>query len=360
MKHSFKRQSVALTLLPLAMVCADAAAETITFTARTTDSSETKSLPGNPCSINQELTQVVITSSARGFGDYRVENTSSTSFSETVVTQNLVELSIKVPGLPGGDTLINQSVGPLVSNVVLQVGEFLEVDPSFDSTFSQPPPAREFTDPTELAFFDVAAFDVDFKGDASDNCSFTTGNSVCTINTFVEGSATVTYSCTDLEPALRCDGKTLSPAVLAGPDGNVEAAFTIRNTGDVDFVNILQITDTMDAKMTLTPGTVVPIGNPAGGPSPAPYTWSGLSLNKGESLNVTYSADITGLSEGETVCNTVVASANGTTSNACRACVSRRGEPPPVPAIGPMGVAVLGGALAWFGLLFGFRRRNSH
>jgi hypothetical protein len=342
----------------LALVCAagNVSAATITFSARTTDSEETKTLPGNPCDITQELTKVVITSSARGFGDYDVTNISNTSPSLTTVNQNLVELSLKVPGLPGGEVLIDESVGPLQTVVNLNPGQSAVVNPSFDETFSQPPPVKEFTTPVDLAWFDVATFDVNFKGDAEDSCVFSTGNSKCDVHTEVEGSVTVTYECTNLEPALQCDSKTLNPAVLNSGNGVVSAAFTIRNTGQVDFIGDVEITDTMDAKMALNLGTVAPIGNPVGGPPV--YTWSGLSLAQAATLDVTYQATITGLAVGETVCNTVVASATGATSNQCAACVTRPGEPPPVPAIGPMGIVLLGGALSGLGLLFGFRRRG--
>jgi hypothetical protein len=171
------------------------------------------------------------------------------------------------------------------------------------------------------------------------------------------GNIKITYTCEVLpEPSLVCDSKTLNPTVLNGPDGVVSAAFSITNNGNVNFNGNVGITDTMGAKMALNLGTVNPLGNPVGGPPV--YTWSGLSLASGNSLNVTYQATITGLSEGETVCNTVVASANGTTSNQCQACVTRPGETPPVPAIGPAGIVLLGAGLSGLGLLFGFRRRR--
>ncbi len=353
MTQIIKHAALALSVVPVALVWGQAAAttETVVFSVRTTNTEETKELPGNPCTINQELTKVAISSQARGFGDYNVTNTSNTSPSETVVRQGLTELSIKVPGLPGGDALIDATAGPFQTNVTLSSGESEVVDPSFDDTFNQPPPVREFTDDTELAFFD-SDFDVVFKATANDGCDFTTGNSICTINTFVEGQATVEYTCTDLEPALQCDTKTLSPAVLSDADGVVSAAFTIRNTGDVDFLDSLEITDTMNPKMLLNAGTVTPLGDPAGGPPV--YTWSNLSLAEGEVLDVTYQATITGLDVGETVCNDVVATADSTSSNVCSACVTRAQT---VPAIGPFGIVVLGGALAGLGMLFGFRRR---
>ena len=133
---------------------------------------------------------------------------------------------------------------------------------------------------------DGAAFDY-FKTPGTIPVVFTAGGRVQTNvpaswqtenQTPATGNIKITYTCEVApDPLLVCDSKTLNPAVLNGPDGFVNAAFSISNPGNVDFNANVDITDTMDAKMELNLGTVVPIGDPVGGP-PGSYTWSGLSL----------------------------------------------------------------------------------
>lgn len=368
MTHLLGKKALIAATVPLGLLMSQGVmaqqVETVTFTSRTTDSTETKTLPGNPCDIDQELIRVDIQATAAGRSSYSVTNLSDTSPSSVTVSQELVELSVTVPILPGtSDALIDASNPAVVTAVTLDPNEIETVDPVY--TISRPPPSntRTYTSAADLAVFDVATFDVNFVGDAEDSCSFSTGNSNCLITTTVEGSATVTYYCEDLEPELVCRSKTMSPTQLSSPSGQIAASFVIENTGPVDINGNLSITDTMNPKMTYN-FPLSPTSDPAGigdpTDTPPAYQWTGLSLAQGQQIQFSYVADVAGLLEGESICNTVVASANGTTSNACRVCLNRPPEERDVPAIGPLGLMFLTMSLGGLGaLVMRFRRRRS-
>jgi hypothetical protein len=179
----------ALIVLPL-----NVGANPITFGPYTTDVTDTGTLPGEPCTaLGQQLIGATITASAAAQGQYGLENISTTSGSIVTVTQLLKEISVSVPGLPGGATVLSSSNGPLVFGPIA-LAQFdgtidfggtsgVTVDPTFNQAFG--PVNRVFNLPADLAFFSVPTFNVDFLGDADDNCAFSSGNSVCNITTDV-------------------------------------------------------------------------------------------------------------------------------------------------------------------------------
>jgi hypothetical protein len=336
----------ALIVLPV-----NVGANPITFGPFTTDVTDTGTLPGEPCTaLGQQLLSATITASAAAQGQYGLENISLTSTSTVTVTQELKQISVSVPGLPGGAAVLSSSNGPLVFGpVVLTVFDGtidfggtsgVTVDPTFNQAFG--PVNRVFNAPADLAFFSVPTFNVNFLGDADDRCDFSSGNSVCNITTIVSGQASVAYTCQTV-PSLVCDDKSLSPdaSVLNTGTGTATASFRIRNDGSQAFVNNVNYIDQMNAKMVYQAGSGT-IGDPIG-PVGAPptYTWPNQSLAVGAFVDVGYAVNVNGLAVGETICNTVVAEAPGiTTSNTCQACITRR-ETPTVPAISPLGLAFL-------------------
>lgn len=332
---------------------------TVVFEVKDTDvQEEVLELPGNPCQtdLGEELIEVTVSATLRGLGSLAAENLSESSTADVTLRHELLSSTIDMPSLPGGGFGINASAGPFEEARTLAIydgtNDFNGASGFKVETYccDLETDSQTYTSAADLAAFN-SAFDVVFTSDGEDSTAGTSGNVDTEIITRAGGEATVAYTCRTPEPELVCNFKTMTTPV----GGSATASFRIANPGDVDFTD-LTIVDTMGDGMSLVSGSATSAPD-IGQPTEAPvgtYTWNGgISLPAGSAVEVAYEVAITG-----DTCNTVVASTAeyglSTSPSACTVCV----ETPPdaVPAIGPWGLALLGGGLAGLGGLAGRRR----
>lgn len=215
-------------------------------------------------------------------------------------------------------------------------------------------------------FYGAGNFRVNLSGSASQD-SQAAGTWDGGVRTGMTGSVTLDLTCrVPPEPKLFCDGKTINgttQTTIDQPNATLPATFRIRTADNENPLNV-NIVDTMGAKMSYVAGSANPVES-----SNPPLRWNNVPFPADTTINsspagdavldATYQIQVTGLEEGETVCNSVVATSGSlTTANqTCRACVTRQVEEE-VPAIGALGTGALALGLSGLGLLLGFRRRS--
>lgn len=218
----------------------------------------------------------------------------------------------------------------------------------------------DLTDPEFASFYGLGTFNAQVSGRAGVN-SQTAGTWSGGVVTVADAQVSVQALCGEPPPPqLACEYKVMSPQRIGRPSAPAIATqFKIVNLDQENPVEF-DILDTMHPKMSYVAGSgSVPDPTKSGNV----YTWSGVDLGPGESIEVNYSVAVTGLADRERVCNSVIATAQGVTSTGnCTACVSYvttdGSDGGNVPAMGAVGLGGLALGLAGLGVLFGFGRRR--
>lgn len=233
-------------------------------------------------------------------------------------------------------------------------------DPALQTTY--PNFSETIVSGTDLAFF--ASGDpvpVRFRAGAQIN-SQTPGTWASSLETDATGTLTVTYTCETEEPppppppSLSCDFKfiegTRGPLFIDTP-GVLSSNFQFSVSGTQGPIPV-NIIDTLGNGMIFVPNSasVPPAVNGN------QLEWS-TNIQAGAPFAVSYQINTTGLVEGERVCNSVTASAEGFVDASCSVCVVYDEPPRQVPVAGIPGLALLGMLLGGLGGLHILSRRRT-